>query len=220
MDCRWIFWVSDRNGFGLMRNWRDIEAVEPGEGSNPFWYMTTEAFQVAIAHLREEGLSLPYASIPGSRPGGIVDAVGTSWAQWRLYAWNPPEFLPITPALLQEFGDTDTDASDKPTWREIVVAKNAGLLSEARADCLRSLDGVATRKIAGIYHPQAGGDRNKEWQVRLSGSDLTDHDAQRERIIEVYRGIKANIETATTLARLEEIEGSRDAAGLGRDIGH
>ena len=34
-------------------------------------------------------------------------------------------------------------------------------------------------------------------------------------IIEVYRRLKGNIEAATTLARLKEIEGSRDAAGLG-----
>ena len=88
------------------------------------------------------------------------------------------------------------------------------------ADCLQSLDDVATRKIAGIYHPEAGRDRNKEWQVRLSGGDLTAHDAQRDLIIEVYRRIKGNIEAATTLARLKEIEGSRDAAGLGRDIEH
>ena len=66
--------------------------------------------------------------------------------------------------------------------------------------------------------PAVTGTRNG--RLRLSGRDLTAHDAQREIIIEVYRGLKANIEAATTLARLKEIEGSRDAAGLGRDIEH
>ena len=197
-----------------MRNWRNIEVVESREGSNLFWYMTTEEFQVAIAHLQEEGLSLPYGAIPGSRPGGIVDAVGTSWAQWRPYEWNPPEFLPITPALLQEFGDTDTDASDKPTWQELVGAKERGMLSDARAEYLRLLDEIATARIASLYHPDAARDRNKEWQVRLSGADFADKDVQRLRIIEAYGGFKTEIEAASTLADLAEIEARRDAAGL------
>ena len=59
-------------------------------------------------------------------------------------------------------------------------------------------------------------DRNKEWQARLSGVDLADKDAQRLRIIEAYGGLKAEIEAASTLAELTEIEGrmrrSRDWA--------
>ena len=131
------------------------------------------------------------------------------------YEWNPPEFLPTTPALLQEFGDTDTDASDKPTWQELVAAKDLGLLPRARGNALASLDDVATRRIAGLYHPDGPRDRNKEWQIRLSGVDLADKDAQRLRIIEAYGGFKAEIEAASTLAELTEIEGAETQPGWG-----
>ena len=84
-----------------------------------------------------------------------------------------------------------------------------------RAECLRLLDQIATARIAGLYHPDAARDRNKEWQARLSGVDLADKDAQRLRIIEAYGGFKAEIEAASTLAELTEIEERRDAAGFG-----
>ena len=197
----------------MARNWWDISAEEP-DPLNPHLHMTYSEFQVAIGHLQSEGYRPPYGVLPGSRPGGIVEAVGTSWAQWRLYEWNPPEFLPITPALLQEFGDTDTDASDKPTWQDLVGAKERGMLVDARAEYLRLLDEIATARIASLYHPDAARDRNKEWQVRLSGADLADKDVQRLRIIEAYGGFKAEIEAASTLAELTEIEVRRDAAGL------
>ena len=76
------------------------------------------------------------------------------------------------------------------------------------------LDEIATARIAGLYHPDAARDRNKEWQARLSGADLADKDAQRLRIIEAYGGFKTEIEAASTLAELTEIEVRRDAAGL------
>ena len=77
-----------------MRDWRDITPVEPQEGSNPFWYMTIEQFDIGLEELVREGLIPPYRVAPGSRPGGRVDAICTSWARWRTYEWNPPEFLP------------------------------------------------------------------------------------------------------------------------------
>ena len=157
--------------------------------------------QRAINHLISLGFRLPYDVMPGSAPGALDSEFDE--ARWLAYQWNPPEGL----AHLAEFSELDPDASTKFSWRQIVWADGLAEIEEARADFLRQLDEIATARIAGLYHPDAAGDRNKEWQVRLSGADLADKDVQRLRIIEAYGGFKAEIEAASTLAELTEIEG-------------
>ena len=160
------------------------------------------------------GVTLPYGVTPGSFPGGI-DSEFTE-REWAQYQWNPPQGL----AHVSEYADVDTGpkVSAKFSWQQIMWADGVAELKETRADCLRQLDGIGTARIAELYHPDAARDRNKEWQVRLSGVDLTAQDAERAQIIEVYRTLKADIERASTLAELTGIKVRRDAAGLGPDI--
>ena len=195
----------------MPRNWWNISADEP-DPLNPLLYMTFAEFSVAIGHLQSEGYRPPYGVLHrGHGRAGSSRRVGTSWAQWRRYEWNPPEFLPITPALLQEYGDTDTDASDKPTWQELVAAKDVGLLTERRASLLRELDVEATERIARLYHPLGARERNKEWQVRLSGADLARQDGERVRMVAVYHALAGEIRLALNMDELAAIDVTEDS---------
>ena len=165
--------------------------------------------QRAIGYLVSIGFQLPYGVTPGSVPGGLDSEFNE--ARWLAYGFNPPDGI----VHLPEFSVPDPEASGKFSWRQIVWADGMGEIEEARAGFLSQLDREATSRIAGLYHPDGARDRNKEWQVRLSGADLVDKDAQRLRIIEAYGGFKAEIEAAATLTELTEIEVRRDAAGLG-----
>ena len=164
--------------------------------------------QRAVNYMLSLGFQLPYGALPGSIPGGLESEFDE--ARWLAYQWNPPEGL----AYLAEFSEPDLNASTKFSWRQIVWADGVGKIENARIGSLTQLDQIATARIADLYHPDAARDRNKEWQVRLSGADLAEEDAERLRIIEAYGGLKAEIEAAATLTELTEIEVLRDAAGL------
>ena len=113
-----------------MRNWREITPVEPiTEGDRAYWFMTPDQFQIGIDELVTNGLILPYGINPGSYPGGVVEAVLTSWARWKKYEWNPPEFLPEG-EFFQDYSDSDINASPKPLWQDIRNAYEVALLRE------------------------------------------------------------------------------------------
>lgn len=175
-----------------MRDWRRITPVVPGEGSNPFWYMTVAQFQLGIRTLQEEaGLILPYGVLPASRPGGFVEAVCTSWARWRTYEWNPPEFMAPTAELLQEFGDTDAAASDKPTWAAIRTACDRAAPGERRRDLLNETRDEARARITAAY---AADDWDDEIQRRLAGRNTAEQDAERERLRTRFQTLKRRYE--------------------------
>ena len=165
--------------------------------------------QRAINHLVSLGFKLPYNITPGSFPGGIDSEFDAE--RWLTMDFNPPNDL----AHLSDFSKPDLEASAKFSWRQIMWADGVAELEETRVACFSRLDEITTAHIANLYHPDGSRNRNKEWQIRLSGIDLTDKDAQRLRTIKVYDGLKSDIKAATTLAELAEIEGRRDAAGLG-----
>ena len=165
--------------------------------------------QRAINYLATLGLKAPYGIIPGTFPGGLDSDFSED--SWNVHQWNPPPGL----AHLPEYAESDPTASMKFPWQQIIWADEKGALSIAQSDCLLSLDYSTTAHIANLYHPDGSWNRNKEWQVRLSGIDLTSKDIERLKIIKVYGGFKIDIEAATTLAELTEIEGRIDAAGLG-----
>ena len=169
--------------------------------------------QLAIDYLATLGLNAPYNVMPGSFPGGSNSEF--SEYSWYSYQWNPVPGL----VHLPEYAEPDPEAAMKFSWQQLVWADEKGFFLDARSDRLRSLDYIVTAFIANIYHPDGSQDRNKEWQVRLSGVDLTDKDAQRLLTIKVYDGFKSDIEAATTLAELTEIEERIDAAGLSSETG-
>ena len=155
--------------------------------------------QRAIAHLVSEGLVLPYGLMPGSYPGGVNPNFDEE--RWPRFIYNPPPGL----SYLPEYSAFDSEASAKPSWQEVVEADAIAELAETRSQYLRQLDTMATARIATLYHPDAAQDRNKEWQVRLSGITLTTQDEQRVQIVEIYQGLKADIMAASSLSELSII---------------
>ena len=161
--------------------------------------------QRAVNYLVLIGFRLPYGVMPGSFPGGIDSEF--SEERWLAYKFEPPQGL----AHLPEFSAPSPSASAKFSWRQIVWADGIAEIEEARADFLRQLDEIATTRIAGLYHPDAARNRNKEWQVRLSGIDLTVQDTERVRLIMVHDDLTTRLTTATTLAELNALDITDDA---------
>ena len=144
--------------------------------------------QRAINYLATIGLNAPYNIMPGSFPGGS-NSVFSEYS-WDLYRWDPVPGL----VHLPEYAEPDPAAAMKFPWQQIVWADEKGLLLDSRNGLLQLLDQIATARIAKLYHPNGSQDRNKEWQVRLSGIVLTVQDAERERLSVKYHAHKTWIE--------------------------
>ena len=192
-----------------MRDWREISPVLPDADSNPFYFMTLEQFTLGLDKLQADGLRLPYGAFPASRPGGVVEAICTSWARWRTYEWNPPEFLPITPALLQDYGDTDSGASPKPSWAEIRAAFGAAEPEALRDKLLSEVDRQAQARIAIAYVGRPN--RIAELTYRVNGRSTAAQDTERERLVAVAQDLQTRIWAAATVAALEAIDVTSDS---------
>ena len=155
---------------------------------------------MALHHL---GIRLPYGLDPGSIPGGWNAPL--TQEDWDDYQWNPPEYM------THEYPDADPDASDKPTWQQILDASIPAKQGRISNNLIFTANQEVTRRIALAYHPLAGRARNKEWQVRLSGIDLTAQDAERVRLIAVCHAIEVRINAATTTTQLEAIDIASDS---------
>ena len=161
--------------------------------------------QRAINYIVSLGYRLPYGIMPGTIPGSQNSNFDQS--RWDAYQYNPPEGL----AHLSEFAESDSNVHNKLTWDQIIIADSLGELAETRSQYLRQLNEIATARIANLYHPDAAQNRNKEWQVRLSGVSLTVQDTERVRLIAVHDNLAARFTTATTLTDLEAIDLTDDA---------
>ena len=120
---------------------------------------------------------------------------------WDAYRWNPPGEYPYNTN-----SPPDPNASPKPTWQELVDANAAYKLIDRRTICLSHAYQAATQRIALLYHPEADFRPEREWQVRLSGEDVSAMDEKRERLISVYDTLKVRIENGTTVAEFDAIE--------------
>ena len=156
-----------------------------------------------VSALQHLGIRTPYGLYPGSIPGGWNAPL--TLAAWDAYQWNPPEYM------ASEYTDLDPNASDKPTWQEIVDAVEPAKLVQIPPQLIELANSEVTRRIAVNYHPQGGRDRNKEWEVRLSGQDMATKDTERVRLIAVCHAIEASINAATTTAQLDAIDITRDS---------
>lgn len=91
--------------------------------------MTLFDFHLAVGQLVDEGLVIPYGKMPGqtftsknalgARAGEGRDTLKTrsiTRTQWDRYRYNPPQFLGKT--------DVDENASEKPSWEDIVGGRN------------------------------------------------------------------------------------------------
>ena len=164
--------------------------------------MTIAQFDIGLEELVREGLVPPYRVAPGSRPGGRVDAICTSWARWRTYDWNPPEFLPIDPKRLQEFGDTDFEASPKPSWQELRAAYERGAPVIARTRLQRELRAECRGRITGAYGETSTDD---EILLRLRVGHAEAQDTERDRLRARYQALVTSLDSMA-LDALDEFD--------------
>ena len=193
-----------------MRNWKDITEVRPVEGSNLFWFMTFKEFQNGIIQLQEEGLILPYNLPPASHPEGVASAVCTSWARWRTYEWNPPEFMSVNEIMLQAYGDTDLNASPKPNWVKIKEASNKIILLQLREVLLINLKAECRKRVSLNYTERESSDINEEIFIRLRKEQTPAQDLERDRLRGVYTTLKVRI-NGFTAEELEAFDITDDA---------
>ena len=199
-----------------MRDWRSITPLDPRGARNPFWFMTLEQFSIGIEQLVSEGLVLPHGIFPGSYPGGVAEAVCTSWARWRAYEWNPPEFVPVGPRLLKEYGDTDSGASPKPSWQDIRAAWERAALVRGRDRAAAMLREECRARITAAY-----GERSIEDEIllRLRAGHTAAQDAERDRLRARYRVLVAGLDDMA-LDALESFDPGEDRHWSPAAAGH
>ena len=186
--------------------WQSITelAPHPVDPDSP-WFMSSADFQIGINQLVAEGLKLPYGFIPGSRPGGIVTAIQTSWARWkRSYGFNPPDFLKDLP----EYASPDPDASPKPRWQTILEAVPRGKMVATRRESKERLRSEGQRRITAAYGARGW---HEEIEMRMGGRQPQGSDVERDRLRGRHAALKAWVEQADrTLAELEAFDPSAD----------
>ena len=156
-----------------------------------------------VSALRHLEIRTPYGLDPGSVPGGRNTPI--TEAEWNNYQWNPPQYM------IDQHPDIDPDASVKPTWQQITDAVAPARLAQDLPQMIKLANSEATRRIAVNYHPQAGIDRNKEWEVRFFGVDLTAQNAERIRLIAVCHALEVRINAAQTIVELDAIDIESDS---------
>lgn len=156
--------------------------------------------QRPILYLEESGFKLPYGIIPGSFPGGINSEFTKE--RWESIIYNPPDQFP-------EYVHPDHAASPQPTWAELEAADLAAETRDFREELIEQVNEEATVRISRLYH--SSGSRNKEFQVRLSGRDLTKQDAEREKLVDRCHVLEERLMKAATLTELQAIDVTDDA---------
>ena len=144
--------------------------------------MDPEVFKISISALVESGIVvLPWGYWPGSYPGGTYPFATSE--EWDSYDWNPPEFMqgPDFPS------EPDQRASDKPTWDQIMAAGEAAI---ARQDRDRAFDDLREECRSRITLAYGEATSEDEVFLRLRNRQTLEQDAERERLLEVYAGLK------------------------------
>ena len=145
---------------------------------------------------------LPHGLQPGESVGGTRSI--NNKIEWDKYGWNPPEYL-VNISGYEQYWLVDPNASPKPTWEELVNAYSKFLYWDAKQTAINICDFEVTNRIAKLYHSKAHIDRNKEFEVRLSGADTTEADKKRLEYIAICHKFESQIEKAITVKQLEKI---------------
>lgn len=171
--------------------------------------------------LRAEGRAVPGHVTPDPGTDFTAPTTGAfpsiedmeSWVvtetKWAALSWSPV----VTPVHEADGSWSwqkyrEPGVSRKPTWTVAMRIFQRWM----RSTFLPQVIGVyASRHIARVYHPDAGEDRNKEWEVRFGGGDMTKKDAERKRMIAVCHALEAQVKAAATLAQLEAIDYHSDS---------
>ena len=105
--------------------------------------------------------------------------------------------------------------SAKPTWADLQSWERADRLAALPGELVWQVNKQCTDRIAKAYHPGAARNRNKEWQVRLSGINTVAQDAERVRLIAICHAFEAKIRAAATLTQYEAIDSASEALWSG-----
>ena len=105
--------------------------------------------------------------------------------------------------------------SAKPTWAELQSWHQADRLAALPSELVKAVNKQCADRIAKAYHPGGARDRNKEWQVRLSGIITVAQDVERVRLIAACHAFEAKISAATTIAEYEAIDPASEALWSG-----
>ena len=154
--------------------------------------------------IKYSNLILPFSFMPGTYITGYNFKFDKK--SWNKYSWNP---LPWMKGVTDP-EPFDLSASLKPTWIELTVAENNAIILDLRTNLLEQNDIQATNRIALLYHPKAAENRNREWEVRFSGIDLTTQDTKRVQLLAIHEVNKIAITAAVTLSALKSIDVETD----------
>ena len=127
---------------------------------------------------------MPYGLDPGSTPGGWNPPLKKT--AWDAYQWNPPEYMSNEHPVL------DPDASEKPTWQEIIAVIELAQLPIIRKRRLRELRRECQKRISIAYGETVLED---EILKRLRNGHTAEQDTERDRLRAKHTTIKSTIET-------------------------
>ena len=161
--------------------------------------MERDDFFRACDYLVEHGHKFPHGQTPGAEVGGFVN-VGIDKETWDAYREDPPEFLP-------HITDLDPEADPKLSYEQLeaAAAKANPEFHKRRLD--RVLRTECRRRIIEAY-----GARNAEHEIqkRLRGDTTPEQDTERDRLRQVYRTLKDNLD-GMDMAALESFDATDDA---------
>ena len=186
--------------------------------------MTHEEFNRALRYIErttsgtwplEQHPMLAAREIPGLVPQrfGYDQQHPATEQEWLDYGYNPPGRGLVAHPL----ADDSSSVRSKPTYAELVAAAMAEHLVGLPSDLVLRVNRQCTDRIAKVYNWYAAEDRNKEWQVRLSGINTVAQDAERVRLIAVCHAFETKISAAATLTQYEAIDPESEAVWSGAE---
>ena len=144
-------------------------------------HTTSDKVAIGLRQLKREGLIFPQGVHPLHFPGGNVPI--NSEQSWNNWHWNPPQLrarydIKRHPDILK----IDFDASDKPTWQEIMdaYARVTGQYAknQAKANCRSH----CRRRITTNAYFSTTGEEELQRRVRLGTSTDDDDTAALTRM--------------------------------------
>ena len=151
--------------------------------------MNRAQFDLALNWLRSQDppLVLPFGISPGEQAGG--NAPTFTEETWNAYRWNPPG------GIAYPQNEWDEEASDKPTWHELLAALGPAQLEIAQRAALGELRALCKRKITAAY---GAATVEEEMFLRLRAAETDAQNAERDRLRELHASAAAALKNAAS----------------------
>lgn len=139
--------------------------------------------------------------------------------KWGRIEWNPPHFVEVLQSAAGAritrlvAGDTDPNASAKPSWTEVsaIWDRYRNSLDRIKRRAVRELKAEGQRRITAAYFDGGTGRTlEDEFKLRLRNGQTAAQDTERDRLRGKYAGIKGRIEGATTTKAVAAIDVTAD----------